>query len=213
MSTFNERDPLISSDDVERGEEEEGGSKTKGLRKRVTEKLESKHFRRAIIALIVIDSVLILIDLAYTYLGKNCGHVEEAPAWVEILANVSLGIACAFMLEFLTFAWAFGPTYYSPFSSVLHFIDGFIIVGTFLLEVALKGQERELASLLILFRLIRFAAEAAVGMGELDEEKVEELEHVKAQLAKRTAELTAAREEISRLKLRADERAEIEFDG
>lgn len=63
------------------------------------------------------------------------------------------------MVEFVAFAWAYGPSYYSPFSSLLHFVDGTIIVGTFVFEVALKGQERELASLLVLFRLIRFAAE------------------------------------------------------
>lgn len=63
------------------------------------------------------------------------------------------------MVEFLTFAWAYGPVYYSPFSSLLHFVDGTIIVGTFVLETVLRGQERELASLLILFRLVRFAAE------------------------------------------------------
>lgn len=41
-------------------------------------------------------------------------------------------------------------------------------------------------------------------MGELDEEKVEELERVKLHLAQRTAELAAARDEVSRLKERLE---------
>jgi hypothetical protein len=55
--------------------------------------------------------------------------------------------------------WAFGLRYYNPFGPVLHatlhLFDAAIIMTTFVLEVVLKGKERELASLLIILRLWR----------------------------------------------------------
>lgn len=45
-------------------------------------------------------------------------------------------------------------------------------------------------------------------MGEFDEETVKELERVKSCLAKRTAELAAARDEISQLKERLGDNAD-----
>jgi hypothetical protein len=55
--------------------------------------------------------------------------------------------------------WAFGPSYYNPVGKVphssLHLFDAAIIITTFVLEVALKGRERELAGLLVILRLWR----------------------------------------------------------
>ena len=55
--------------------------------------------------------------------------------------------------------WAFGVEFYNPFGKVvyarLHLFDAMIIVTTFVLEVVLKGRERELAGLLIILRLWR----------------------------------------------------------
>jgi len=59
--------------------------------------------------------------------------------------------------------YTFGAKFYNPFAkneevtihSGLHFLDAGVIVVTFILEVFLKGRERELAGLLILFRLWR----------------------------------------------------------
>ena len=52
-----------------------------------------------------------------------------------------------------------GAKNYDPFGpvphAVLHFFDAIVIVTTFVLEVVLRGRERELASLLIILRLWR----------------------------------------------------------
>ncbi len=54
---------------------------------------------------------------------------------------------------------AFGPQFLNPFGPVthagLHAFDALIIVTTFVLEIILRGKERELAGLLIVLRLWR----------------------------------------------------------
>ena len=102
-----------------------------------------------------------LADLAYTLLSDTCTPAEgpDAPFWLDILAHVSLGINTLFMLEIPVTLWAMGFGHYDPFGSTphagLHLFDGLIIVTTFVLEVLLKGRERELAGLLIVLRLWR----------------------------------------------------------
>lgn len=142
--------------------------------------------------------------------------MADRPPWVEVLSNISLAITILFMVELVTFTWTFGLKYY--FHNFLHFADGAIIIATFVIEVVLKGQERELAALLIMFRLIRFAAEgksaimssfileidlyliAAVGVGEINEETAKKLEETERELAEKKAALEAAQEEITTLK-------------
>ncbi|KAF8580912.1 hypothetical protein K439DRAFT_1654225 [Ramaria rubella] len=194
-----EQEPLLSSQsDVEGGHKE-----NQGFRAWASEKLESKRFHKAVIGLISIDSVIVLVDLSYSFLSDSCSpESAEPPLWLEILSYASLAITIIFVVELILFAWAFGPRYYSPFESILHFCDGSVIIMTFVVEVILKGRERELASLLILFRLIRFAAEAAVGVGELNEDTVKELVEVKNILAEKTQALQAAQQEIQTLRLR-----------
>jgi hypothetical protein len=95
-----------------------------------------------------------------------------------------------------------------------------VIIIAFILEVALRGRQRELSSVLIFFRLIRFAAEgvvnfklnfiyvltarlAAVGVGELEEETAKELEAVKRLLEERTRALEEAQQKIQALQATA----------
>jgi voltage-gated hydrogen channel 1 len=63
------------------------------------------------------------------------------------------------VLEIPLTIWALGWQNYWPFGPVphasLHFFDGAIIVTTFVLEVVLRGRERELAALLVILRLWR----------------------------------------------------------
>jgi voltage-gated hydrogen channel 1 len=101
----------------------------------------------------------VLIDLSYTYLSESCKFPEDGlPSWAEALSYVSLVITIVFVVEMALFAFAFGLGYY--LHSFLHFVDGMIIIATFITEVVLKGRERELAELIVMFRLIRFAAES-----------------------------------------------------
>jgi hypothetical protein len=63
------------------------------------------------------------------------------------------------LIEIPLTVWAFGVEFYNPFGKMthsrLHLFDAVIIVTTFVLEVVLKGRERELAGLLIVLRLWR----------------------------------------------------------
>ena len=83
----------------------------------------------------------------------------DAPLWLDVLAHISLGITTLFLVEVPVTLWALGPAYYNPFGSFphasLHLFDALVILGTFVLEIVLKGRERELAGLLIILRLWR----------------------------------------------------------
>jgi hypothetical protein len=151
----------------------------------------------------------------------------DAPLWLEVLAHISLVITTLFLVEIPLALWAFGLRYYNPFGEVphaiLHAFDAAIIMTTFVLEVILKGKERELASLLIILRLWRliklvggenshlhrvWAANSpirqgiAVGAGELGEADAKELASIRRVLEKAEADLYAARNENEELRKR-----------
>lgn len=101
-----------------------------------------------------------LADLVYTFLSSSCTpEGPEGPEWLEVLAHISLVITTLFLIEIPLTLWAFGLEFYNPFGKVtlarLHLFDAAIIMATFVLEVVLKGRERELAGLLIILRLWR----------------------------------------------------------
>lgn len=98
--------------------------------------------------------------MAYTLLTPGCRPPgPDAPQWLEILSLISLCITLFFLAEIPLALWAFGFEYYNPFGetthAVLHDFDAVIIITTFVLEVVLKGKERELGGLLIILRLWR----------------------------------------------------------
>jgi len=70
-----------------------------------------------------------------------------------------LAITAAFLVEIFFALFAFGPQFYNPFGktplAALHLFDAFVVITTFVLEVALKGREEELAALLIILRFWR----------------------------------------------------------
>lgn len=107
----------------------------------------------------MIDATCVLADLGHTFLSDDCPPSDEGPAWLEVLANISLAITTLFLIEIPLALWAFGFRFYIPFSGVshaaLHLFDAVIIVTTFVLEFVLKGRQRELAGLLITLRLWR----------------------------------------------------------
>lgn len=96
----------------------------------------------------------------YTFLSLECNPADpHSPQWLEVLAHISLAITILFLIEIPMALWAFGLQYYNPFGHLthasLHLFDAGIIVTTFILEVILKGRERELAGMLIVLRLWR----------------------------------------------------------
>jgi len=178
----------------------------------------------------VIDAACVLADLSYTLLSTGCASLDgdEAPAWLEVLADVSIAITTLFLVEIPLTVWALGVRTYNPFGPVphasLHAFDAAIILTTFVLEVVLRGRERELAGLLIvlrMWRLIKLVGGAslrptarlndvvtkrrtgvAVGAGEIEEETLHELENTKLELELTQRALRDARAENAELHAR-----------
>ncbi|KLO12638.1 hypothetical protein SCHPADRAFT_409970 [Schizopora paradoxa] len=178
----------------------------------VGEKLESKHFHKAIIFLIAVDATCVLADLVYTFLVDPCaggGGEEDQPAWLEVLAHISLAITTFFLIEIPLATYAFGFSYYRPLGAVphasLHLFDAVVILTTFVLEVVLRGREQELVGLLVLlrlWRLVKLVGGIAVGAGEIDEELSKQLAETKQELEEKSGLLVKLQAENDDLRRR-----------
>ncbi|KAG0705912.1 hypothetical protein DFH29DRAFT_234461 [Suillus ampliporus] len=208
MSGPGEQQPLLAYPYGEDGVPPERPKTTVSVwRENISRVIESSPFHTFVIALIVIDASCVLADLGYTVLSDGCVPSDEGPAWLEVLAHVSLAITTLFLIEIPITLWAFGIRFYIPFSGVqhaaLHLFDAVIIVTTFILEFVLKGRQRELAGLLItlrLWRLVKLVGGIAVGAAELEEDTLKELEETRRQFEGTTAALAKAREENRKLR-------------
>jgi len=180
-------------------------------REKTAQVLEHRYLHKTVILMIVIDASCVLADLIYTFLSPGCTPPEgsDAPQWLEVLAHISLAITTFFLIEIPLSIYAFGFQFYNPFGSVphsvLHLFDAFIIMTTFILEVVLKGREQELASLLIIFRLwrlVKLVGGVAVGVGEMEEGNIKELNEVRRELQGIIVALSEAKDENYKLRLR-----------
>ncbi|THH26942.1 hypothetical protein EUX98_g7247 [Antrodiella citrinella] len=160
---------------------------------------------------VLIDSVCVLADLGYTVLSDTCTPIEgdDAPVWLNVLSHLSLVITTLFLVEIPVTTWAIGFEFYNPFGktphALLHLFDVVVIVTTFVLEVVLRGKERELASLLIvlrLWRLVKLVGGIAVGAGDLEEETAKDLFKTREQLEKKSKELAQVQDENQQLRNR-----------
>ncbi|KAI0748270.1 hypothetical protein C8Q80DRAFT_1270698 [Daedaleopsis nitida] len=211
---MSEQDPLlppsnVSDTDAVSLESQTGAPKSKYTRakRRTAEFLESAPLHYTVL----IDSGCVLADLVYTFLSEDCTPIEgpETPVWLNILAQTSLAITTFFLVEIPLTLWAMGLQNFNPFGDVphaaLHFFDAIVILTTFILEVVLRGRERELASLLIilrLWRLVKLVQGIAVGAGELGEEQAKDLAETKERLNHALSSLQAARAENQQLRAR-----------
>ncbi|KAJ4501519.1 hypothetical protein C8R41DRAFT_892177 [Lentinula lateritia] len=204
--TMSEQQPLLQ--DAEAGEN--SNPSPLSFRERLAFWLESQLFHKIVIALITIDAAIVLTDLGYTLLSPNCTtEGPEGPQWLEVLTHISLGITAFFLFEIPLALLAFGSDYYNPFGAVphaiLHDFDAVIIVTTFILEVFLKGKQRELAGLLIvlrLWRLVKLVGGIAVGAGELEEDTAKEFAELNTEFEKTKRELSEEQEENKKLRAR-----------
>jgi voltage-gated hydrogen channel 1 len=101
-----------------------------------------------------------LVDLAYTLLSSDCAMpIDEPPDWLEVLSLISTLITTLFLVEIPLTIWSLGFKFYNSRGPIthasLHVFDALIILTTFMLEVVLRGRERELAGLLIILHLWR----------------------------------------------------------
>jgi len=204
---MSEEQPLLSHDN----DPESHGNKVapRSWRAATAHFLEHPLLHKVVIALIAVDAACVLTDLAYTFLTPDC-PAPESPEWLEVLSHISLVITTFFLIEIPLTLWALGIQHMNPFGPVqhasLHLFDAIIILTTFALEALLGGKEQELAGLLIilrLWRLVKLVGGVAVGVGEFDEQTLEELAETRRELEKTKAELATAREENSQLRERA----------
>ncbi|KAK7014951.1 hypothetical protein R3P38DRAFT_2998590 [Favolaschia claudopus] len=179
-------------------------------RERAAEFLESSALHKFVIFLPprFLDASCVLADIGYEFLHESCtpSDISNAPVWLSILSHISLGITSFFLIEIPLTLWAIGPGFYNPRSGVphatLHLFDALIIIATFVLEIVLKGKEKELAGLLVilrLWRLVKLVGGVSVGVGEIGEqdairasEAQDEVESLKKENADLRARLEAA---------------------
>ncbi|KAF9152333.1 hypothetical protein BG015_005449 [Linnemannia schmuckeri] len=159
----------------------------KRTRYRIGKAIECKAAHITILLLTLCDIVLVVLQI-----GASLLHLDETEHehWLlALFGHLSLAIVSIFMLEILLKLFSFGPRYYWKGTPhwILHLLDAFIILTSFLLEIFLKGAEQELSSLLIVFRLwrvLKLTGTVAIEVSEHDqahvallEEKVKSLEH------------------------------------
>ncbi|EAU88616.2 hypothetical protein CC1G_04322 [Coprinopsis cinerea okayama7 len=173
--------------------------------------LTSPHMHRILILLIFIDVVFVLVELGYTLFNPNCSELEprETPVWMEALSITSLALSALLVTEIPITVWCMGIQYFNPFGAVhwaaLHLFDALINLATFILDLVLRGRERELASLLIILRLWRIAklvSSVAVATDSLEEEVEARLEATKQELHRTKEELGKVEEEVFNLRQR-----------
>ncbi|CAO3667706.1 unnamed protein product [Umbelopsis vinacea] len=133
------------------------------------EKLESKSIHWAVLWLTILDSLCVLIEIVITFF-EECSNepneflfIAESAIWdhwaVLTAEWISTGITCLFLIEvLLTMASGKNDDAQGRYEM--------LVLTTFILEIILKGKEREVAGLLIVFRLWRIIKiMEAVAMG------------------------------------------------
>lgn len=121
--------------------------------------LRSKLFHQAILALILIDLSLVIVDLAIVL--SHCSTCPT-PEWVETLthkiAYSSLAILCVFIVEFIVNIFAFG---FDWLMNIGHFFDVVVVLTSFIFDIvelsAHKEELSELVQLIVVLRLWRIA--------------------------------------------------------
>ncbi|KAI8340059.1 hypothetical protein BC941DRAFT_371861 [Chlamydoabsidia padenii] len=156
-------------------------------RKKLGHRLESDRMHWTILGLTMVDAACVLLQILYTFFHEcQMNPLMAEPihnGWLisfEAAETISIVITCLFMLECTLSLVAFGPQYYFPGTEhwKLHLFDIVVVVSTFVLDIVLRGKEREVAGLLIIFRLWRIVKvmDAVVkGLTYTNEEQIEAL--------------------------------------
>jgi hypothetical protein len=136
---------------------------------RVAAALESMTMHYIIIALVLIDLILTMLDLVLADIYKCEEDPPEAYKRTEnALIIISLTILGVFMLEQLVKLVIFGIKYFFVF---WHLFDAFIIITAFVLELTLTGSAEVVAPLLVILRMWRIVR---VGHAVADAIKLEQ---------------------------------------
>ncbi|KAF2642420.1 hypothetical protein P280DRAFT_467776 [Massarina eburnea CBS 473.64] len=143
----------------------------------------TQTFHYSVLVLVALDVACMFADIIIDLETCSRGKSHEVASALEALKYTSLVFSSIFMLELLLSMFAFGKSY---FSSTFHIFDAAIILTSFIFEISLQGIEEEVASLIVVLRLLRVVKivdEISVGaeqkMTELEERCVEAEEEVK----------------------------------
>jgi len=188
--------------------EEQNTSKYRRYQIWTGEALESQRIHASVIGLIVVDSIIVITDLAWVFLNRCNAGEEDLPEWLEILSHISLAINFLFFFEIPLAIWSFGWRFYSPVSNEyphagFHLFDAAIILGNLVIDLFLRGKAEELASLIVVFRLwriVKVVGGVAVGVSEYNEEAVIEIKASRAEIHRLEARVTELEAENAALK-------------
>ncbi|KAI8982345.1 hypothetical protein BDF20DRAFT_866430 [Mycotypha africana] len=187
--------------------EEEQPLQRKHWQLRLGETLENEKFHMTILFLILVDACCVLIQILYTFFhecqlplsynnsddtslfmmmnsnqrdGFDASDVNYLLMAFEIAEAISYIICFVFVIECVLSLVAFGPRFYLPGFPhwKLHLFDALVIGTTFVLEVGLRGKEREVAGLLIIFRfwrIVKIIEAAVMSVSYAHQEELEKL--------------------------------------
>ncbi|CAG8457736.1 2822_t:CDS:10 [Acaulospora colombiana] len=177
---------------------ERSSQRQKGLQEYIKNRLRSRNWHWFILCLVASDFFCVLTTITITFLWPE----EEHGEMIETLSIIAFLINTVFVIEIFLNLFVFGNQYFSTGPHwFIHLFDALVVIATFLLEIFLKGKEREVAGLLIIFRLwrlIKILSAVAVGLGEYDEQKVEELEKKIEELEDELKSLLRTADQISK---------------
>ncbi|KAL7332189.1 hypothetical protein PS15p_204268 [Mucor circinelloides] len=179
-------------------------------RESLGEKLENENFHLAVLGLILIDATCVVIQIIYTFFHEcqvpvvlYTGSHEASYLLVafEMAEVISIVICLLFLVECLLSLVAFGPKYYLPGWPhwKLHVFDATVVITTLVLEVGLKGKEREVAGLLIILRLWRVVKIIEAAILSVSFAHAEELEELRASYAELEAKYKQEQEKNQQL--------------
>ncbi|KAI9274207.1 hypothetical protein BY458DRAFT_539499 [Sporodiniella umbellata] len=181
-------------------------------RKRLGKTLETSRFHIVILGLTLLDALCVLIQITFTFFHECSSAPFTASSWLAVafrLAELfSLLICILFMSEILLSLIAFGPAYYLPGWPhwKLHLFDATVVTTTFVLEFVLKGKEREVAGLLIVFRLWRVVKVIEAVVLSVNFTNEETLDKMKKKYAELEDQLKAEQEKNIKLEQQLNER-------
>ncbi|GBC03452.1 hypothetical protein RclHR1_05130004 [Rhizophagus clarus] len=158
--------------------------KIREIREKLAEAFESRRAHWIILGLVTADFISVVSVIVVSFLWPE--FEEKEHIIFETLENIAFTINTIFVVEVILKLFIFGIRYFIKVPHwPLHLFDALIIITTFLLDFFLSGKQREVAGLLILFRLwrlIKVLSTVAVGIIEYDEDKVDDLKSQVAQL-------------------------------
>ncbi|KAK9364482.1 hypothetical protein V1509DRAFT_636223 [Lipomyces kononenkoae] len=158
------------------------------FRERVKHFLESRFAHLIVIALVALDTVLVIADLYIELFAceererheegeeshENEGLLEGLHTAQTVLRAFILAIAVTFLIELIFSLYAFGLAYFRGKGKWLRILDAVVIVGSVVFDSLEQGPLAEGAELIVVLRLWRII-KISNEIGNETTEKVEEL--------------------------------------